>query len=627
MLRFLFLVIFSLSFLHASETLLIGDDDSYEVLAYSEYSAVKNMSELPSDLDKNSWYKDKSAFNRDDKHQAYWVRVKVKNSEDILKELYLMDERRYVYSIEYYLVQNGEVITYRKDGLYVKENSSSFNSSQRIFPLTLIPNEDAEILFKVQNYNMLDMPFKIATKKYMIEYFQIYSFLQGAFFLVLLLMIVYNFITYLIVRARAYLYYIAYVLLLLIYQSIYFGYFRLFNIEPVIVVLLMNMGGIGFIIFAVFFIKELFQLKKYLPKIDKAFSIVVWYLVVILVVYSISIVMIDFYSSQIIYNLISVIMPLYVFLLLYSLNYLAYKRVNKLVYYYAFIWNIVAILGLLLIAMHSNLISTSLPIDYLFQIGMFTETIVFSLLLAYRIKEIDTEKQEQQLLIVQQNRLASMGEMISSIAHQWRQPLSQINGRVLVLDIDYHKGKLTDELMEEHISDIEKTTAYMSETINDFMNFFNTKKESEEFWISSLIAESQRIIMMSSLKKVEIISHVDDVLLVGYKSELIQVLLIVINNAIDAYSGEDIAIINIVVKGTLDSRVIITIKDNGDGISDEVLVKMFEPYYTTKHKAQGTGLGLYILKMIIENGMGGKASIKNDVSGAIFTIDIPKVMF
>lgn len=257
---------------------------------------------------------------------------------------------------------------------------------------------------------------------------------------------------------------------------------------------------------------------------------------------------------------------------------------------------------------------------------MSIKTILFSLILAYRIKEIEEEKKEQELMLVQQNRLASMGEIISSIAHQWRQPLSQINGTVIGLDMDYREKRLTDELMEEHLLEIEKTTANMSEIINDFMNFFNSNKKIESFQIREVIAESIRIVKASSSKEVEISYSLEDIYLSGYRSELIQAILIVINNGIDSYNGRDIAKIYIEVKEDDEKRVKITIKDNGGGISKEVLAHLFEPYYTTKHKSQGTGLGLYILKMIIENGMGGKASIRNDTSGTVFTIIVPKIM-
>jgi len=626
MFRLFILLLLHINASYAMETLVIGNDDSYEILAHSEYTAVKDMNELPNSVKNNIWYKNKFDCKRNSEYEAYWVRIKVKNSQNIPKELYLMDERRYVYAIDYYLIKKGKITLHKKDGLFVKENVSSFNSSQRIFPLPLAANEEAEILFKVQNFNMLDMPFKIVTKDYLIEYFQFYSFFQGAFLIVLLVMMVYNLITYLIIRVKAYLYYLGYTLLLVLYQTTYFGYFKIFNLEPIITLILLISGGIGFMIFAAYFIRELFQFQKHFPKIDKLFSLIIWFLLLLMLFYILTINHIDFYISQYIFNMISIAVFVYVFIILYSLNYLAYKRARHIIFFYAMVWNVVSLLGLLLIAMHSSIISTDVGVDYLFELGMVIESVLFSLLLAYRIKETEEQKQEQELMLIQQNRLASMGEMISTIAHQWRQPLSQINGRVLGLDIDYKKKRLTDEIMEEHLSDIEQITVNMSGIINDFMNFFNTTKEVETFEIKDVISESIRIVKSSSFQKVEIVQNVEEIMLQGHKSELIQAILIVINNAIDAYSGSEMAKIIISVKEQEGDEVVLTFKDNGDGVSDEVLRHMFEPYYTTKHKSQGTGLGLYILKMIIENGMGGKAYIKNDEKGATFTMHVPKVL-
>jgi len=626
MYRLFILLFLQINISFSMDRLIIEDESSYNILPYSEYSSVKDMKESPKNLKNNIWYKNKFNCKEDSEHKGYWVRIKVKNAQNIPKNLYLMDERRYVYMIDYYLLKNGKVTLHKKDGLFVKENVSSFNSSKRIFPLPLEANEEAEILFKVQNFNMLDMPFKIVTKDYLIEYFQFYSFFQGAFIVILLVMMIYNFITYLIIRVKAYLYYLGYALLLVLYQATYFGYLKIFNLEPIVILVSLIFGGIGFMIFAAYFIRELFHFSKYLPKIDKLFSIIIWYLILLMLLYIFTIKHIDFYISQYIFNMISISVPMYVAIILYALNYLSYKRVTHIIFFYAMVWNVISVLGLLLIGMHSGLISTSLGVDYLFEVGMFIESILFSLLLAYRIKEIEKEKQEQELMLIQQNRLASMGEMISTIAHQWRQPLSQINGRVLGLDIDYRKKRLTAEVMEEHLSDIEQITANMSEIIKDFMNFFNSSKEIETFQIEDVIFESIRIVKSSSLHKVKIIYNLEEITLRGYRSELIQAILIVINNAIDAYSGSKVAEIIINVKEQEGDEVVLTFKDNGDGISDEVLQHMFEPYYTTKHKSQGTGLGLYILKMIIENGMGGKAYIRNDIKGAIFTMHIPKVL-
>ena len=627
MFRIFILVLFSFTYLFANEELSLGNNDTYSILPYVKYSAVKEFNELPTDLKNNKWSKNKSILGDNTLHQAYWVKIKIKNEDNFSKELYLLDERRFVYALDYYLVKEGNVILHKKDGFYEKGNSSSFNATQRVFPLPLKVNETVEIFFKVQNYNMLDMPFQIVKKDYLINYFKTYSYLQGAFFVVLFVMVIYNLITYLIVNEKVYLYYLTYVSWLIVYTTGYFGYLKLFDIEPLISVSLTTMGAAGFTIFTAVFIQELFSLKQYLPKIDKVFNIIMWYLITSVIVYIISLFIRNFYLSQLLYNMLVLVIPLYVLFLWYALVYLTVKKVNKVVVYYAIIWTIASLLGLLLVIMHMGFLSIELKLEYYFQLGMCIESILFSLLLSFSIKEREEKNQAQQLMLIQQNKLASMGELVSAIAHQWRQPLSQINGQVLALDIDYKKKKLTDERLEMYLSEIEKITESMSSIISDFMNFFNNKKELEEFFISDIIDEAIGIARMSLTKKAKIINDVSEysnILIKGYKSELIQAMLIIINNGVDAYQGNEIAVIKIGIKEIEKEWLEISIKDNGEGIENSVLLQAFEPYYTTKHKSQGTGLGLYILKMIIEEGMCGKVSLLNAKVGAVCTLTIPK---
>lgn len=256
----------------------------------------------------------------------------------------------------------------------------------------------------------------------------------------------------------------------------------------------------------------------------------------------------------------------------------------------------------------------------------------FILILAYHAKVINKEKQEQEKLLIRQSKLASMGEMITLIAHQWRQPLSVINGIVLNMDMDHrkqesYKKEIYDEKFDEHLNKIEETTAYLSTTINDFTDFFSKNKKSECFDIDHIITQTQQLSLISNHKNIQInYSKKEHIKLVGYKSELIQSLLIIINNAIYACEKNlphtkqgQITIETYTVK----TYLFISIQDNGGGIESKDLKKIFDPYFTTKAKPHGTGLGLYILKLIVEDSMNGKISLENSQGGALFTIKIP----
>jgi signal transduction histidine kinase len=251
----------------------------------------------------------------------------------------------------------------------------------------------------------------------------------------------------------------------------------------------------------------------------------------------------------------------------------------------------------------------------------------FIVLMAYHLRVISKEQQEQEKLFIRQSKLASMGEMISLIAHQWRQPLSAINGTVLNMDMDYRKEKLDKESFNKYLDDIEMTTEFLSKTINDFTDFFSKNKEAHFFNLSSVINQAKGLSLNTLICNVEVICEQNkEIEIKGYASELVQSLLVLLNNAMyvcqqNLHKVEQGKIFIRVSK--VGKNVLISVEDNGGGIAKKDIKKIFNPYFTTKKKQNGTGLGLYILKLIVEDSMNGKISVVNTQEGAIFTIQIP----
>jgi len=248
-------------------------------------------------------------------------------------------------------------------------------------------------------------------------------------------------------------------------------------------------------------------------------------------------------------------------------------------------------------------------------------------MLLYHLRVINKEREQQEKFLIRQSKMASMGEVIALIAHQWRQPLSAINGIVLNIDMDYRRKNLPMERLDEHLNKIEETTAYLSRTINDFTDFFSKNKQKDEFEIIEVINQSIKLTAISSQKNIDLIyNEKKSIHLTGYKSELIQSILIVLNNAIYAtlknlsYTTRGKIIIRTYHSG---KNLFISIEDNGGGINPKHLKIIFDPYFTTKDKAHGTGLGLYILKLIVEDSMNGKLFVSNGKEGAIFIIRVP----
>ena len=627
MFRIFFLYLVFMGAIQANKMpLVIEDKEVYTLLPYFEYSAVSKQSETPLELKNHLWHGDKSTLVVDKVHQSYWVRLKVKNPMKISNTWYLICEKNFTYYLEYYVLKEGKVVQQDHLGFQHRQEASPLKGNHILLPLDLEKSDEVEVFLKVQNFNHIDLPFKLATQTYLTNFYQKYNMLEGLFFGVLLIMALYNFILYFIVRFKPYLLYVSYALSLVVYMGSFFGYLHLYtNFHPFIIYSLLILGAVGFLISVILFLRGLFNFKAYFPIINHLFNLIIIYLIINTLLFEIFFYNDNFYYVQMIFNLVSSTAPLCIVLILYSLYYLAYKEANRLALYYAVAWTIVGALGLAMVSMHGGFLSSESGIDYIFQGGMIFESLLFSVMLAYRMKEMEQEKEKQQKLLIQQNKLASMGEMISTIAHQWRQPLSEINGIVINVDIDNRKNRLTKDRLENYLNDLETVTAYLSGTISDFMNFFNDNKVVEPFSLSLVIEQSRKLAFFSGkeLYFLECIAS-EDIEMVGYKSELIQALLIVINNAVDASTSKSE---QPWIKMTIDQEettVNIRIEDNGGGIDAKILDKIFVPYFTTKHQSKGTGLGLYILKMIIEQSMQGRIEMFNGSKGAICLISIPK---
>jgi len=245
-----------------------------------------------------------------------------------------------------------------------------------------------------------------------------------------------------------------------------------------------------------------------------------------------------------------------------------------------------------------------------------------------KINEEIFKRTEQEKLLIQQSKLASMGEMIGNIAHQWRQPLGEISALLMNIQVRHEFNDLDEAYMLSSLQQCVKINAYMSGTISDFQNFFKPSKEKEVFEISEACQRSIAI-LQASLKYHGIefsfdISEKMEVL--GYPNEFAQALLNILSNAKDVLSEREIS--NPFIRLSLKKGykyILILIEDNGGGIAPEYMDRIFEPYFTTKYAKQGTGIGLYMTKMIIENNMSGVLDVKNTEEGALFTIKLPSV--
>ena len=233
------------------------------------------------------------------------------------------------------------------------------------------------------------------------------------------------------------------------------------------------------------------------------------------------------------------------------------------------------------------------------------------------------EAQEKDRAMLHQSRLARLGTMLSMIAHQWRQPLTEVSGILMELETATKFKKTNDKFILECTKESDKLLNYMSNTIDDFRNFFKPDKRKIEFSIQHACEKSLSIVE-ASLKDLNIKINKDfkdDLIVNGYPREFSQVILNIFLNCKDTFIDRQTlhAQINITIK-VKHNNVIIIIEDNAGGIKEKNIDVIFEPYFTTKSSSKGTGLGLYMSKMIIEKNMSGKLNVKNSKNGAVFTI-------
>ena len=301
---------------------------------------------------------------------------------------------------------------------------------------------------------------------------------------------------------------------------------------------------------------------------------------------------------------------------------------SEIAIYERYLYIFIGILTILIIVLSSALIMT---------FNRFLTTIVsinddLKDLNTHLEERIDNEVQknrEKEKQIFQQSKRAQLGEMIGNIAHQWRQPLSVISTTASGLELQKEFGDLSDKEFTHGIKKIMDTTEYLSTIIDEFRDFISSSDESSDFIlqdsmdkmlrINEATLHSNHINLIKKYSKEPINMH-------SKEGEISQVILNIINNAKDILCEREIKDKEIIISVTANHHnAIIMIEDNGGGIDEDILPKVFDPYFTTRHQSQGKGIGLYMCNTIVTQNLKGEINVANGTKGALFSIEIPLV--
>ncbi|RXJ91757.1 hypothetical protein CRV01_01310 [Arcobacter sp. CECT 8983] len=246
-------------------------------------------------------------------------------------------------------------------------------------------------------------------------------------------------------------------------------------------------------------------------------------------------------------------------------------------------------------------------------------------------KNLELEKEQHEKILYQQSKMAAMGEMLNNIAHQWRQPLSTISTAATGIKLQKDMDILKDEDLTHAMDNINNSAQYLSQTIEDFRNFFNPKNSSyKELSLNESIDKSLSLVEAQfKAKSIAIIKNIEEIRLFTLENEFIQVLINILNNSRDALLEQTIENKVIMINSKVENEILtLEIIDNAGGISEEIINRVFEPYFTTKYKGQGTGIGLYMSQEIVTKLLKGHISVSNkefeyenkSYKGACFTI-------
>ena len=559
-----------------------------------------------------------------------WIKIKLYNTTNEIQTLFLHQDIAYLYTnIKYFEVdENDNLINKKEIDLSQYSSKKKMNGSDSIFKFTLKQNQIKTIYVAQKTFAYHFYNFSIFSEKESREYL-VYEKIDAILFVGLLVALaIYNLLIFISLRYKEYLYYSLYLVSATIWIFYMYGalahYFHIYSDDSY----QFNFGLMFTPIFLALFIQSIFNTKIKYKTEDKFLTSVI-----ILLFTNFLYALIDFNNAL---QFLSLALNYSIIVFLW-ISISIYKKGDKAIKIFLFAHIFYLILNFYTLLFYMGIVGFSYISLHGIGIGIIIEALMLSYLISYKFKLIEQEKKQErlaklkaiesqnktQLLLLQKSKMADMGEMIGNIAHQWRQPLAIIGVSAGILREKKLVNRLTDKEFEEELDHIDLNILHLSQTMEDFLTYFRPNKFKEDFYILDAVNKALLIIGNILYKESIIISinvnKKDKVY--GFKEEYIQVLISIITNSVYALKDKDKKTININSLHS-DETLTLEISDNGGGIAENVINKIFEPYFTTKNQSIGTGLGLYIAKIIIENSMNGSLKVTNTDSGAKFSIII-----
>ncbi|QSZ40630.1 hypothetical protein GJV85_00355 [Sulfurimonas aquatica] len=536
-------------------------------------------------------------------NSAWWLKIDIENPTDEKVDKHLIFEFQLLQKIEAYIIDGKNISTYIS-GRNLQKNQNNLHAGFNEIEFTMQAHSKKRVFVRIKSDHIIHLQYKLLDTKAAFEYFQNWSITTTLLFSALFFLFVYNFANLIWFKQKIYWYYIVYVfggiISLLAANNLFTTLFN-FGIDDIKFYVF---GGMLFYLGLAFFLYEL--LRDSMPALDVKLHYMIVAIMSVLTI--VAIFDSGLANKMFLYGAGLVVTVLFTCIIINALN-----RQHPLARYILTGWLILSFF--LTFFLLSMLGIVGIEYRYFYVYGQIIEGFIFSIIITYQYRFLQVQKKQEQ----EEIKLAQMGELISMIAHQWRQPLSSISAIASTLTLDISMDNYKKEFFSQRLEDINRLTQHLSSTIDDFRNFFKPNKESIETSLEHVVAKSLDITQeLLSNSNIEITTEFNDSINVNvYESELMQVLLNILSNAHDNFIEKKIQNPSLKIS-TKDNAIIIC--DNGGGIPEDIISKIFEPYFSTKNEKNGTGLGLYMSKLIIEEHHNGKLSVYNKNGGACFEI-------
>ncbi len=577
---------------------------------------------------------------------AYWFKLDIRPvQEQLLQHWWVKIDYPPLDYIDYYLLDaKDKLLKHIHSGELRPFEAREVSDPSFIHQLTFSGAQNHTLYIRVQTEGALQVPLSLIDTHALLKQQYLPVIISGIYYGLFCIIALYSIVILLYTRDINYFYYLVFVTTFAFWQLSLdgVGVAYIWGAYPWIVEHASALATSILTFSAILFSRNFLNTSIYIPKMD----IFLKYLMYFCLFLTLAATFAPYHYVIKIDGLLSIFAPISLFIT----GVLVFKKGYRPARFYILGW-FAFLIGCILFSLNKfNIIGGFHLMNHAQQIGSAIEMVMLSWALGDRVKSIqdrylqkannlnailkrrlkkglEAERRKDKIMI-QQSRFAALGEMIEQIAHQWRQPLNTL---ALINQNLYFKFRLqefTPETFDEAHEKIDESLQYMSQTIDDFRNFYTNTSEAETYDLKEVV-ESALSLSESILNyaKIKITVHTDqDIYVHNIKNECVQVCMNILKNAHDALvenRTEDRQIdINLSAQ---EENVYLSIEDNAGGIHQEIIEKIFEPYFTTKKGKNGTGIGLYMSKSILQDHLNGTIAVKNTTKGAQFVITLPRI--